>query len=129
MPSPNLAPQEIVKIQLAALKMNDVPRADYGIEQTWIFAHPDNRRATGPIERFSAMIKDTSYQILLNHFENSIQTVSHDYNQALFNVRIFLGTGDVYGCRWEVERVKEGPESGNWMTIGVSPPILIGSGT
>ncbi|MAH84474.1 MAG: hypothetical protein CBB68_09110 [Rhodospirillaceae bacterium TMED8] len=128
MPSPHFTPHEVVAIQLAALKVNDVPKPDYGIQQTWIFAHPDNKRITGPIQRFSTMIKDTNYQVLLNHIESSIEVVSNDYQQALFNIRIFLQNGDVYGCRWKVARVNDGVYTGSWMTIGVSPPIPIGSG-
>jgi len=34
-PSPNLEPQEIISIQLKALKDNNNPYKNLGIEQTW----------------------------------------------------------------------------------------------
>ena len=43
-PNKNLSPYDVVKIQLEALKNND--KNDKGIEQTWIFAHPNNKKVT-----------------------------------------------------------------------------------
>ena len=37
-PSPNLDPQEVISIQLNALKDNNSPYINAGIEQTWEFA-------------------------------------------------------------------------------------------
>ena len=31
---------------------NNYPNKDAGIKQTWEFAHPNNQRITGPLERF-----------------------------------------------------------------------------
>ena len=39
-PSSNLQPQEVISIQLNALRDNDNPYENAGIEQTWEFAHP-----------------------------------------------------------------------------------------
>ena len=50
-PDPALSPAEVVAIQLDALQTNDTPEADAGIAQTWAFAHPDNKRVTGPLPR------------------------------------------------------------------------------
>ena len=46
----DLKPLEILNIQLKALQNND--SKDSGIEQTWLFAHPQNKLATGPYPRF-----------------------------------------------------------------------------
>ena len=55
-PSPNLEPQKIISIQLQALKDNNNPYKNSGIEQTWEFAHPSNRKFTGPLSKFIKMI-------------------------------------------------------------------------
>jgi hypothetical protein len=52
-PDANLAPERVVQIQLEALQRND----SQGIAQTWAFAHPVNKKVTGPLERFESMIK------------------------------------------------------------------------
>ena len=41
-PNENLEPIDVIQIQLKALKDNDTPKADAGIKQTWLFAHPKN---------------------------------------------------------------------------------------
>ena len=56
-PSKNLNLYDVVKIQLEALKNND--KNDNGIKQTWLFAHPDNKKFTGPYERFRVCLWST----------------------------------------------------------------------
>lgn len=67
MPDPALSPEVVIEIQLSALQANDIPKPDAGIMRTWAFAHPDNKRMTGPLPRFAQMIKGPLYQMLLNH--------------------------------------------------------------
>ena len=64
-PAENLSAYDVIKIQLNALKNND--KDDTGIKQTWLFAHPDNKKMTGPYDRFRIMLYDVHYRILLNH--------------------------------------------------------------
>ena len=46
-PNSNIKPSEVVKIQLSGLQKNDLEFKDSGIEQTWNFAHPNNKKVTG----------------------------------------------------------------------------------
>ena len=62
-PSENLSAYDVIKIQLDALKNNDVN--DTGIKQTWLFAHPENKKMTGPYARFRIMLYDVHYSCLL----------------------------------------------------------------
>ena len=62
-PAENLSAYDVIKIQLNALKNND--DNDNGIKQTWIFAHPDNKKMTGPYPRFRIMLYDVHYRICL----------------------------------------------------------------
>ena len=55
-PDPGLSAKRVVEIQVVALQRNDSPSADAGIIQTWSFAHPKNKNATGPLEHFKFMI-------------------------------------------------------------------------
>ena len=55
-PNPSLKPIEVVSIQLNALKDNNNPYLNAGIAQTWEFAHPSNRKYTGPLESFIKMM-------------------------------------------------------------------------
>ena len=66
-PDPSIAPEEVVAIQMQALQFNDNPKPDFGIAQTWNFAHPRNRAMTGPLPRFAGMLKGPAYGQMLNH--------------------------------------------------------------
>jgi hypothetical protein len=124
-PDPALSPAEVVEIQLRALQANDAPQTDAGIAQTWAFAHPDNKRMTGPLPRFAQMIKGPLYQILLGHRSHEIKEVSRSDSEAVFAVTVTSQTGEVVGYRWSVAKVADGEDAGAWMTIAVSPPIVI----
>ena len=45
-PNNTISPKEVIKIQLSGLQQNDLKYKDSGIEQTWKFAHPNNKRTT-----------------------------------------------------------------------------------
>ena len=45
-PSSSIKPKEVIQIQLKGLMKNDVFFKDSGIEQTWNFAHPENKKNT-----------------------------------------------------------------------------------
>ena len=64
-PSPDIAPAEVIAIQLNGLQYNDMPETDAGIRQAWAFAHPRNRAATGPLPRFTMMLKGPGYEMML----------------------------------------------------------------
>ena len=74
-PNSTISPKEVIKIQLNGLQQNDLEYKDSGIEQTWKFAHPNNKKYTGPLEKFKMMLKGESYSMLLNHIDNQIKEV------------------------------------------------------
>jgi len=121
-PDPGLSPERVVEIQLQSLQRNDVPTPDAGIAQTWAFAHPDNRRVTGPLERFAAMIKGPYYRLLLGHREHAIRTVVQTEDRAVFAVTVVTPDGQRAAYEWELSKVRSGPFAGSWMTVSVSPP-------
>jgi len=121
-PDPALSPSQVVSIQLEALKNNDVPRLDAGIKQTYALAHPDNKRLTGPLPKFTQMIKGPLYQVMLNHRAHSIEKVAQSANRAVFGVTVVGAGGEVYKFQWTVQRIETGGDAGAWATISVSPP-------
>lgn len=66
-PDPELTATNVVRIQLAALSRNDTLRPDAGIEITFRFASPDNRRQTGPLPRFIQLVKNPVYVPMVDH--------------------------------------------------------------
>ena len=75
-PSKDLSAFDVVKIQLEALKKNN--KLNDGIKQTWLFAHPDNKKFTGPYKRFEGMLLGQQYKILLNHSSHKINLISNN---------------------------------------------------
>ena len=66
-PNTSLQPFDVLMIQLNSLKNNNTPYKDAGIEQTWEFAHPNNKAMTGPLNKFKEMIYSEGYKILISH--------------------------------------------------------------
>ena len=71
-PNSIIEPHQVVKIQLTGLMNNDTPNKNNGIKQTWEFAHPLNKKYTGPLPKFINLLNSKSYKMLLNHTENEI---------------------------------------------------------
>ena len=126
---PMLSPEAAVHIQLRALQNNDVPSPDSGIRKAWAFAHPDNKRVTGPLPKFMAMIKQPAYAMLLNHQNYEIKLLERSASIAVFAIRVTANDGLVYLCRWQVAPVIGGENDGAWLTIGVSPLTAVGKET
>ena len=127
-PSINIEPEEVVKIQLSALMKNDFPNKDSGIVQTWEFAHPNNQKVTGPIEKFKNMLKTDSYSMLLDHSTHEVLEVYKSDKVATFEVTVLDKKKKYYKFKWKVEKyIIEGTLKDCWLTTAVSQPIPLGS--
>ncbi len=127
-PNNSILPAEVVKIQLVALMNNDKKFEDSGIEQTWNFAHPTNKKNTGPLPNFKMMIKGNSYQMLINHISHTVTELGSSDNWAQFEVVILDKEKVYHKFNWQVEKFTlEGPLQGCWLTTVVSNPIPLGS--
>ena len=127
-PNNIILPAEVIKIQLVGLMNNDKDFEDSGIEQTWNFAHPNNKKNTGPLPNFKMMIKGNSYQMLLYHLSHSITELGKGDEWAQFEV-IILDKNKIYHkFNWQVEKyTMDGPLKDCWLTTMVSNPISLGS--
>ena len=123
-PHPNIQPKNVVEIQLRSLQRNNEPMPDTGIAQTWAFAHPDNRLMTGPIERFTVMMKSQNYKNMLQHRNHKIERVFKTNSRSQFAVSITTLSDQQMTFKWELMKVQAGEFSGSWMTTSVSPPLL-----
>ena len=127
-PSNLILPAEVIKIQLTGLMNNDKDFKDSGIELTWNFAHPNNKKNTGPLPNFKMMIKGNSYQMLLDHLSHTITELGSSDKWAKFEV-IILDKNKIYHkFNWQVEKyTMDGPLKDCWLTTMVSNPISLGS--
>ena len=127
-PSSNIKPSEVVKIQLLGLQNNNDGFEDSGIEQTWNFAHPNNKKATGPLDKFKRMIKSNSYQMMINHISHTITEIRGGDNWVQFEVIILDNKKIYHKFNWQVEKYREdGPLKDCWLTTMVSSPVSLGS--
>ena len=125
-PNPSIEPNEVIKIQLKALKKNNSPYQDAGISQVWEFAHPQNRKYTGPLSTFTLMMKSNSYALMLEHTNHKIIFVSMNKNIANYFVEITDKIGNKFGFTWTIKKVlTEGNFKDCWMTSGVSRPLSL----
>ena len=127
-PNNSILPADVIKIQLNALMDNDSKFKDSGIEQTWNFAHPNNKKNTGPLPNFKMMIKGNSYKMLLNHLSHTITALGSSNEWAQFEVVILDKEKIYHKFNWQVEKfTMEGPLQDCWLTTVVSNPIPLGS--
>mgnify|MGYP001299364467 CR=1 FL=1 len=127
-PNSSIKPKEVIQIQLSGLMKNDNFFKDSGIEQTWNFAHPDNKKNTGPLPNFKQMIKGKSYQMLIDHISHTITEVRSSDKWAQFEVIILDQEKIYHKFNWQVEKYAlDGPLKDCWLTTMVSSPIPLGS--
>ena len=126
-PNSKLEPFDVLMIQLNSLKKNNIPYQDAGIEQTWEFAHPINKSATGPLNRFKKMIYSDSYKILIKHENNKTIVLNKTSTKLVYKVFILSEIKKKYYYIWQIEKViQEGKFKNCWMTSGVSEPVYLG---
>ena len=127
-PSSDIKPSEVVKIQLLGLQNNNDGFEDSGIEQTWNFAHPNNKKVTGPLDKFKRMIKSNNYKMMINHISHTITEIRGGDNWVQFEVIILDNKKIYHKFNWQVEKYTEdGPLEDCWLTTMVSSPVSLGS--
>ena len=120
-PNKDLKPYDVVKIQLEALKNNS--KNDEGIKQTWLFAHPDNKKITGPYERFRAMIYGQQYKHLINHDSHNINLISNSPNTFIYRIEILTEEKKLFFYEWHVQKGTDQNCVDCWFTTAVSQPM------
>ncbi len=120
-PDPSLSPQDVVSIQIEALQNNDIPYEDRGIEVTFNFASPANKRMTGPLERFKAMVRNPVYGPMINHRSAKYENLVVEGEFARIDVVLNSKEGAYLGYRFILSRQHGNEHEGSWMTDAVIP--------
>jgi hypothetical protein len=126
-PAENLTAYVVLKIQLTALKNNNMPSKNAGIKQTWIFAHPENKKFTGPYERFEKMLLGNQYNFLLNHDSHRIKLINSSQNEYIYNIELISRNKKMYFYEWHLEKSTTDECNNCWFTTIVSPPTNKGN--
>jgi len=126
-PTKNLTAYDVIKIQLNTLKKNDEPNKNSGIKQTWVFAHPENKKFTGPYKRFEKMLLGNQYNALINHESHKIKLIMNSKNKYIYNVELISKEKKMYVYEWHLEKSTTAECSNCWFTTIVSPPTNKGN--
>lgn len=116
-PRPEFKPEEVVSFQLAALRASDADSA--GIEDCYSFASPLNRVATGPLPRFTTMVRSAPYRPLSECDDYLVGSAIVQEPQAMVLVTVSNRTGNVSVYRFFLTRQAESSLAGCWMTDAV----------
>lgn len=121
LPQPNaeLSPERVIKTIVEALGQNDKPYADAGIATTFNFASPENKKLTGPLQRFTPMVKSPAYRPLIEYLDVAYGHVVVDGGEARMMVTVRSEDGDTNGYVFILKRQSDGEFKGCWMTDGV----------
>jgi hypothetical protein len=117
-PNPALSPEQVVKIQLEALKNND--ETNHGIEITFNFASPTNKKYTGPLPRFIQMVKNPLYRPMLNHRSAEYEPIEVSGDTARQRVILTGADGQTVIYLFSLSKQVDGPWKGCWMTDSVT---------
>ena len=115
-PNAELRPDQVVRIQLEALRAND--KADQGIATCFRFASPSNKLVTGPVERFAAMLKGGVYALMFDYADVEYESVEVVEQQARQRVHL-TGGGKVVTYVFYLSRQDHPECDGCWMTNSV----------
>ena len=118
-PRPAYPPEKVVRIQIEALGDNDRPHADAGIEITFRFASPANRKVTGPLARFVEMVHNPAYRPMLNHRGARYGKLKRVGNHASQTVILKSSDDGRVGYLFQLSRQTEAPYKDCWMTDSV----------
>lgn len=125
-PQADQTPAEVVSIQLQALRHNDTPTPDAGIALVFEFASPPNRRETGPLPRFTTMIRE-GYPDLLRHRESRLFATVTEDDHVVQPVEIVSRKGETFRYLF-ILRQYPLPQGKCWLTDGViGRPVADGS--
>lgn len=120
-PSPQYQPADVVRIVIDALANNDEPFADAGIATAFAFASPANRSNTGPLSKFTQMVKNPTYAIMIDHLEHEYSDVVRIGDKAYQMVRILGASGAEVVFAFRLGLQADGEFAGMWMTDAVWP--------
>lgn len=114
-PDPDLSPGEVVRAQLAGFRAD----SEAGIAQAFAFASPRNRSVTGPVERFSEMIRE-NYNELLGHRSAELAELREDDAHTYQGVEITGPDGRTHLYVFILSRYDLPNCTNCWMTDGVA---------
>ena len=120
-PRLDLHPEDVVRIVINALANNDQPYSNAGIETTFAFASPANKVNTGPLEKFTLMVKGPPYGIMVDHVKSEFSELVYVDKKAYQMVQLTARDGRAVVFAFRLSRQVDGEFEDMWMTDAVWP--------
>jgi hypothetical protein len=120
-PSSELQPADVVQIVIDALANNDFPYPDAGIETSFNFTSPANKVETGPLRRFTQLLKGPTFSQMINHRDSTLSEVVLDRNKAFRLVQIVGENNETLYFAFRLGLQLQGDYVGMWLTEAVWP--------
>lgn len=117
-PNETYTPQQVINIVLSSMQKNAAD--DEGIATVFRFASPDNKLVTGPLSRFTQMIK-RGFPDMLNHTSVRYDDIDIANDIAVQAVWLQTQSGTEYGYEFKLSIQRGGNHDGMWMTDAVTP--------
>jgi hypothetical protein len=122
-PNPALAPGDVVRIVVAALRHYNSPLPNAGIYTTYQFASPANRAATGPYGHFLGAVKNADFAALLQENPEDFGPILIQNNYAEQKVTVHQRDGSDVVFTFSLGRQRDGVYRGCWMVDGVGSSL------
>jgi hypothetical protein len=117
-PNETYTPQQVITIVVDSLQKN--ASDDKGIATVFRFASPGNKSATGPLSRFTQMLK-RGFSDMLNHTGVRYDAMDIAGDMAVQAVWLQTQSGAEYGYAFQLGKQRGGLHDGMWMTEAVIP--------
>lgn len=128
-PDPKFSPVDVVRIQLQAMQVNDIPHKNAGIEVAFRFASPRNKMTTGPLARFIDLVNNPVYRPMLNHRRADFGQLEIEENKAVQPVVVIGSNGERTSYLFALSKQRSGRYASCWMTDAVIRIEIGGSKT
>ena len=88
--------------------------------QTYEFAHPENKKLTGPLQNFTRMIQSDNYSILLNHEKTKVGVIHQDQFHEVYLIQVTKGKKSE-NFLWTLITYIDENKNAFWYTVNVIP--------
>lgn len=119
-PDVDYTAEDVVGIVIKALAQNGQSDDDAGIATVYRFAAPANKANTGPLPRFTRMIKQ-GFADMLDHENSRFDPIEIMDGKAVQAVWVTTPSGQEVGYAFQMGLQKSGELEGMWMTESVVP--------
>ena len=97
------------------------------VNTIWNYAHENNKEATGPKDRFAAMLVSEPYDSIIDLKDYSYEIIFESEENIHYEVKVLTQNNNYFVITWVFQKTLC-DEKPCWRTIGVSQPEYFDSG-